>query len=76
MLRVQAGIPAASAPNFAIRQWATCTVFPAAAGTEFCDWALRVQHVPAPTNQLDVSLAAALLSSFQGNISKYTATCV
>ena len=72
----QAGIPAAAAPQYAIKQWATCTIFPAATHTEFCDWALRVQHVPAPYNQLDVSLASTLLSSFTGNISKNTPTCV
>ena len=72
----QAGIPAAAAPEYAVKQWATCSVFPNATHTEFCDWALRVQHVPAPYTQLDLSLAASLLGSFRGNISQYTATCV
>ena len=72
----QAGIPAAAAPEYAVKQWATCSVFPNATHTEFCDWALRVQHVPAPYNQLDPTLAASLLGSFLGNVSKYTATCV
>ena len=71
---VQAGVPAAAAPSYAVSQWAQCGLFPAPQGSEFCAWAATEAHVPSPYNKLDVALATQLLGSFQGNLSKYTAT--
>lgn len=67
-------MPAAAAPAYAVQQWAQCDVFPAPEGPEFCAWAATEEHVPSPYNMMPVALATELLGSFQGNLSKYTAT--
>ena len=72
---MQSGIPAAYASSLAIQQWAGCSLFPAPAGPEFCNWAHAVEGIPTPYNQLNASLAATLVPLLTGDRAKYTATC-